>query len=417
MTPEPDKEKARLYSIERTRLSELPYFQRHPEHREDGVLLSDWIEHYSGEKFKLIDPFDRDDCLRPAGYNLRVGANYAIGGKPFTLNEGGALTIKPYQVAVIQTLETLNVPDFLIGRWNIRVKLAYKGLLWVGGAQVDPGFRGRLSCPIYNLSKKPVELGYGEQLAMIDFVTTTSFRDQVSKPFQWWDKKKLVFQEYSVDLESGVESQLQKLEEKSKKSEEGMQQSLSAAAKDTAQEIKGIQDRIDTFVSLVFTVVAVLFAGLGIVATKGSDASSFVSSTVWIAAVALYFALRPYVLALEKQREGRADGQSDGTDAAARKWYAALLPKPLEIFIAALILVAGLTFHVWGTYVSANELRQAKEQAAEAVRALDQQKKQVETESQLRQRSDSRLESLQQQVNLLLQNQVSRGSAPQESKR
>jgi hypothetical protein len=68
--------------------------------------------------------------LRPAGYDLRVGSNYAIAGELHTLNEGGSLTIKPYQVAVIQTLETLNLPDFLIGRWNIRVKFAYKGLLW-----------------------------------------------------------------------------------------------------------------------------------------------------------------------------------------------------------------------------------------------------------------------------------------------
>lgn len=424
MTPEATEEaRQQLYEKERARLSELPYFERDPEHCEDGVLLSDWIEHYSGPSFKLIEPFDRDSCLRPAGYDLRVGANYAIGGKIFTLNVGGELTIKPYQVAVIQTLETLNVPDFLIGRWNIRVKFAYKGLLWVGGAQVDPGFRGRLSCPIYNLSKKDVTLGYGEQLAMIDFVTTTSFRVGMSKPFQWWDQKKLVFQQYSVDLESGVESQLHALDADSAKREKRMQESLSDAAENTGREIKGIQNRIDTFVSLVFTVVAVLFAGLGIVATKGSDASSFVSSSVWIAAVALYFALRPYVLALEMKQEDRergtktTGGGSGGTAVAARKWYAALLPTPLEVFIAAIIVVAGLGYHLWGAHVAAAELRQAKEQAAEAVRALDQQKRKVDTESQLRERSDARLESLQQQVNLLLQNQVTRNSAQQGTKK
>ena len=160
---------------EKRRLAELPYFDDERAHAGNGVLLSDAIEHYSGEPFQLISPFKRE-YLRPAGYDLRVGDNYAKDGKPYRLTVGNDLTIEPYQVAVIQTLETLNLPSFLIGRWNIRVGLAYRGLLWVGGAQVDPGFRGRLSCPIYNLSTKPVQLKHGDELAMIDFVTTTPVR-------------------------------------------------------------------------------------------------------------------------------------------------------------------------------------------------------------------------------------------------
>lgn len=424
MTPEIGQEAkkqeiTRLYNEERARLSELPYFDRAPGHREDGVLLSDWIEYYSGDIFKLIAPFNRSDCLRPAGYNLRVGDNYAIGGKLHTLNTGGELTIGPYQVAVIQTLETLNLPDFLIGRWNIRVKFAYRGLLWVGGAQVDPGFRGRLSCPIYNLSKIDVTLKHGEQLAMIDFVTTTSIRPGVSKPFQWWDDKKLVFQQYSVDLESGVESQLQKINNDLSEHERNIRQVLSDSDKQTTRDISGIQNRIDTFVSLVFTVVAVLFTALGIVATKGSDATSFVSSTVWISAVALYFALRPYVLALEKKREDDTRekdpcrSKAHGADNSETKWYATFLPSPLEVFIATIIIVAALGNHLWGAHVAGSELREAKERAAEAVTILEQQRQRVEAESQLRERSDARLESLQQQVNLLLQRQVTHNSTQQ----
>ena len=78
-------------------------------------------------------------------------------------------------------------------------------------------------------------------------------------------------------------------------------------------------------------------------------------------------------------------------------------------------MVAGLGYHIWGASLSANEVRQTKEEvrqakdkAFEALRALDQQERKVETEILLRQRSDARLESLQQQVNLLLQNQVSK---------
>jgi len=149
MTALDKEELARLLLKEKQRLAELPYFDADGADPDHGVLLSDRIEHYCGREFQLISPFEKE-YLRPAGYDLRVGDNYSQGGQHYTLNDGGFLTIEPYQVAIIQTLETLNLPGFLIGRWNIRVKLAYQGLLWVGGAQVDPGFRGRLSCPIYN---------------------------------------------------------------------------------------------------------------------------------------------------------------------------------------------------------------------------------------------------------------------------
>ena len=58
--------------------------------------------------------------------------------------------------------------------------------------------------------------------------------------------------------------------------------------------------------------------------------------------------------------------------------------------------------------LGAREVRQAKEQASKAISAFDQEKGTVETEIQLRHQSDARLESLQQQVNLLLQKQVAK---------
>jgi deoxycytidine triphosphate deaminase len=296
----------RLLNKERERLADLPRIENDPANPDQGVLLSDRIEHYCGREFKLIDPFEKKN-LRPAGYDLRVGDNYAKAGRHYPLNDGGVLTIEPYQVAVIQTLETLNLPDFLIGRWNIRVKLAYQGLLWVGGAQVDPGFRGRLSCPIYNLSTEQVQLKHGAELAMIDFVATTPVKSD-SIPFQWWTKK-LVFQQYNTALQSGVELHLGKMDEKiaTGKQEADARfdevdtktsEHLHHASELASRKFESIQARIDTFMTLAFTVVAVLFAGLGVVATKGSDDPSFVSSPVWVAAVALYFAFRPYAIAL-----------------------------------------------------------------------------------------------------------------------
>ncbi len=144
-----------------------------------GVLLSDEIEHYV-YSFKLIDPFDCKN-LDPAAYKLTIGDEYSIGGERKRLyDESGKneITIPPFEVAIIKTYERVNLPRFLIARWNIKVSLAYKGLLWVGGPQVDPGYVGYLFCPIYNLSNNNVTLKYKDPIAVIDFVKTTPFKKE-----------------------------------------------------------------------------------------------------------------------------------------------------------------------------------------------------------------------------------------------
>lgn len=98
-----------------------------------AVLLSDEIKFYATQKQKeqrLIDPFD-ENHLKPASYDLTLGSECRLGGKPILLDEKRPyLEIPPYEVAVISTNERLNIPRFLIGRWNLRVKFVYEGLLW-----------------------------------------------------------------------------------------------------------------------------------------------------------------------------------------------------------------------------------------------------------------------------------------------
>ncbi|MGC2403707.1 MAG: hypothetical protein WA510_28200 [Acidobacteriaceae bacterium] len=392
----------RILLEEKERLSSLPYFRR-AEKGEHGVLLSDRIKYYCGDEFKLIDPFV-EEFLCPAGYDLRVGFNYAIGGNRRALNYGESFTIGPYQVAVIQTLETLNIPEFLIGRWNIRVKLAYKGLLWVGGAQVDPGFRGRLACPIYNLSTGPVQLVCGEKLAMIDFVTTTEFIDGESKPFKWWTRS-LIFQEYPTELRSGVEDRLTQFQDKLADARNELTGKHGELSNSVFETIRGVQSRIDTridtFLTLVFTVVAVLFAGLGVVATKGSDDPSFVSSPVWVAAVALYFALRPYAIIWSEVRSANQN-LLVVPRSKPEQWYEALKPRFVELFVALIILGGSVFFHAWHAHVSAKELANEKTQVDKLTEEFRRQKDTFGEELRsTRTQSDLKIQSLQKQIELL----------------
>jgi hypothetical protein len=285
----------------------------------------------------------------------------------------------------------------LIGRWNVQTKKAYKGLLWVGGAQVDPGFRGYLSCPIYNLSTEKVTLNFRDTLAVIDFVTTTPYELGKCMQFEWAERKMLLFSDYPL-LNSGIEARVRDFDNRIAAHEEKTGRELQSIktettgelvkAKDRSEEsFRGVQTRIDTFLTLIFTVVAVLFAALGIVATKGSTEPAFLNPPVWIAAIALFFGLRAYV-----DVKGRQPGP----------WYTRLIPLALAVAITAAIALGSFSFHGYQNS-SMMEIRQAKEQASKTTSGLEKERAERETQNRA---IDSKLEGLQQQVNLLLRNQA-----------
>src|SRR5258708_10634460 len=89
-----------------------------------GVVLGDGIRFYC-ERFDLIQPFNEAN-LKPANYKLTVGDEFSIGGGKIQVlgDESGnnEIRIPPFEVAVIKTKETVNMPRFLIDSWNIPVK-------------------------------------------------------------------------------------------------------------------------------------------------------------------------------------------------------------------------------------------------------------------------------------------------------
>jgi deoxycytidine triphosphate deaminase len=188
---------------ERRRLEALIPSENDPHSAlQSGVLPSDEITYYA-ENHHLIEPFDRAN-LKPAGYELTVGDEYFLSGEFHKIgpNDIPKITIPSFKVAVLKTGETLCLPRYLIARWNIRVKHAYSGLLWVGGPQVDPGYVGHLFCPIYNLSDRPVVLQPGEAIALMDFVKTTPFDS--TKPASELIRypcppKRLIIEDYRID--------------------------------------------------------------------------------------------------------------------------------------------------------------------------------------------------------------------------
>jgi deoxycytidine triphosphate deaminase len=271
---------------ERQRLLDLK--RRQPESDssgEPGVLLSDVIHHYV-EWFDLIRPFDEKN-LKPANYKLTVGDRYAINGEIKALADElgkNELVIPPFAVAIIQTRETISMPRFLIGRWNIQVRRAYEGLVWVGGPQVDAGYVGHLFCPIYNLSSNEVILRWGESIAVIDFVKTTSFHK--GKSFEYPDlPEKILFEDYKPQqLISGIVKNVQ------------------ARIEDFAHQIKQLQttivatqNRIDNFVILTFGAVSVLFAAITIFVARTETNSWWSPSLFLISVLAIFLSMSAWL--------------------------------------------------------------------------------------------------------------------------
>ena len=250
-----------------------------------GVLLSDRIKWYV-DIHRIIHPF-AEESLEPAGYQMRVGKAYYHGGEKKALCEGEFLEIAPHDVVIIETTEHICVPRFMIARWNIKVRLAYKGLLWVGAAQVDPGYVGYLACPIYNLSRRPVRLWRNDKLALIDFVKTTPYNKAHSKPFPSSPRG---IDDVAVSGESvGIESALSQYREQVDKVQNAVDE---------------VRTQATYFTTLVITLLGVLFAVL--IGNIGGD--DFVTpipewgSWVRIGAIALSLALSSAALVLVLRR-------------------------------------------------------------------------------------------------------------------
>lgn len=241
---------------ERERLDHLSCPERDSRGAPVGVLLSDEIKYYA-TAFDMIRPFDEERLLKAAGYELTVGNEYVLEGGRKELMKDGEIRIPSFSVVVIKTSETVNLPRFLIARWNIRVKWAYEGLLWVGGPQVDPGWVGHLFCPLYNLSDKEVVLRYGDPIALMDFVTTTPFKPGQSIPYARPPKRVLLEEYRAAELKSALYSQAK--------------QRITQIEEDTKARIDSVNKRFEFFFGSGLVILAILFAVLAVFVTFGRE--------------------------------------------------------------------------------------------------------------------------------------------------
>lgn len=213
-----------------------------------GVLVSSEIIELCSQDPPLIgglpdNPDELERIIKPAAIHLSLGEECRVGERAFFLSEKKPyLTIQPYQVVIVETRETLNMPKNLIARWNLRISCVYNGLLWVGGPQVDPGYTGFLYCPLYNLSTHPVTLQYREPFATIDFVRLASGRS--------FDYKK-----------------------QQKRFKMSHYQSFKSAPEAAIRQVKEARRRMEIFEATTLTAIGIIITALAILATSNPTIS------------------------------------------------------------------------------------------------------------------------------------------------
>ena len=124
------------------------------------------------EERELITNF-AEQSLEGASYDMRVGPEYIKQGKIEPLDHGHPnLILQPGEFVLLRSLEELNMPLNLIGHNGIMSPWAKRGLVSLFSPQIDPGFSGFLTVPVFNAGDAPITIAYHDKMFTVEFVRT-----------------------------------------------------------------------------------------------------------------------------------------------------------------------------------------------------------------------------------------------------
>lgn len=140
----------------------------------------------------VIEPFD-PSCIQPASIDVHLDRKLLVfktWRHPFYVDVKQSLDdlnelveigdeipffLHPSEFVLASTLESITLPDDIVGRLEGKSSLGRIGLLIHSTAgYVDPGWQGRLTLELSNVAKLPVTLYYGMKIGQISFLRLTS---------------------------------------------------------------------------------------------------------------------------------------------------------------------------------------------------------------------------------------------------
>ena len=146
----------------------------------------------------VIEPLDLN-CIQPASIDIRLDKKLLVFKSQrypsyvdvkqdlndltemVELDEDKAFFIEPGEFVLVSTLESVTLPDDIVGRLEGKSSLARIGLLMHSTAgYVDPGWQGHLTMHLSNVAKLPIAVYYKMKISQISLLRLTS---PVDKPY------------------------------------------------------------------------------------------------------------------------------------------------------------------------------------------------------------------------------------------
>ncbi|HEX9897340.1 MAG TPA: hypothetical protein VGA85_06755 [Dehalococcoidales bacterium] len=278
----------------------LYYLEKHstlserepPEHSRPGsVLCGDDIQALCTGDVPLIDCPEKNPKKEAASYQLRLGSRCRVVDSKLSDPDGIVwlsdsrkdLHIRPHSIVIVSTYEWLNMPGCLIGRWNLKVKKVYDGLVWVGSLQVDPGYQGFLFCPIYNLSNDEQILLYKDPLFIIDFVLTTPNKDG---KYSIWQPPPDRDKYSTFDFDRLDEKKIKSAPEESFNK---IYRTLKISDKKAEEANINLENKMERQNQFNLILIGILFTAIGVIAGFGLGTVTWYAD--WIPTVLMAFSL------------------------------------------------------------------------------------------------------------------------------
>jgi deoxycytidine triphosphate deaminase len=76
----------------------------------------------------------------------------------------------------IRLLQELRMPFYLVGRFNLKIRYVYRGLLLGTGPHIDPGYIGRIYIPLHNFTNESVNIYIDDSFVSFEFARTAPIR-------------------------------------------------------------------------------------------------------------------------------------------------------------------------------------------------------------------------------------------------
>jgi deoxycytidine triphosphate deaminase len=129
----------------------------------------------------MIWPFDPKN-LKSASYQVRLLGKCVYWDEKGELiceniENGKKFTLKKNSIAFVTVEPMFRLPDYIAVRFNLKITNVYRGLLLGTGPLVDPGFVGKLSIPLHNLTTNDYTFEGGELLIWVEF-TKVSYNEK-----------------------------------------------------------------------------------------------------------------------------------------------------------------------------------------------------------------------------------------------